>query len=143
MQALTKPKFFMPIHGEHKHLAANRELAKAMGMREDRIFVGEIGKVLELSATDARWNGVIPSGNTLIDGSGIGEIVSRGFVYVRESEELMDELRGIALDALNDSLRHKNVEWNQIKNNIKDDLAKFIYTKTKRRPMILPIIVNA
>ncbi len=179
MQVLTKPKFFMPIHGEYKHLAANRELAKAMGMREDRIFVGEIGKVLELSANDARWNGVIPAGNTLIDGYGIGdvgnivlrdrkhlaedgiiivvcaiaedirelvsgpEIVSRGFVYVRESEELMDELRAIAMDALNDSLRHKNIEWNQIKNNVKDDLAKFIYGRTKRRPMILPIIVNA
>lgn len=179
MQALTKPKYFMPIHGEHKHLAANRELAKSMGIPEDHIFVGEIGKVLELSSKDAKWNGTIPAGNTLIDGYGIGdvgnivlrdrrhlaedgiiivvcaisqeynelisgpEIVSRGFVYVRESEELMDEVRTVAADAVYDSLGHGISEWNQIKNNVKDDLSKFIYGRTKRRPMILPIIVNA
>lgn len=179
MQALTKPKYFMPIHGEHKHLAANRELAKSMGIPEDHIFVGEIGKVLELSSKDAKWNGTIPAGNTLIDGYGIGdvgnivlrdrrhlaedgiiivvcaisqeyselisgpEIVSRGFVYVRESEELMDEVRTVATDAVYDSLGRGTTDWNQIKNNVKDDLSKFIYGRTKRRPMILPIIINA
>jgi ribonuclease J len=179
MQALTRPQYFMPIHGEHKHLAAHRELAKSMGIPEDHIFVGEIGKVLEVSQKEAKWNGMIPSGNTLIDGYGIGdvgnivlrdrrhlaedgiilvvcaiseeynelisgpEIVSRGFVYVRESEELMDEVKKIAEDAIRDCLDRDISEWNQIKSSVKDDLSKFIYGKTKRRPMILPIILNA
>ena len=178
MLALTNPKYFMPIHGENKHLAANRELAKQMGVPATNIFVGEIGKVLEVSATDAKWNGTIPAGKVLIDGYGIGDvgnivlrdrrhlaedgiivvvcamsadgaglvsgpdIVSRGFVYVRESEELMDEVRQIAADAIEECLDRGYYEWNQIKNNVKDDLSKFIYQRTKRRPMILPIIMD-
>ncbi len=178
MLALTNPKYFMPIHGENMHLAANREIAKAMGVPATNIFVGEIGKVLEISATDAKWNGTIPAGKVLIDGYGIGDvgnivlrdrrhlaedgiivvvcamsadgagllsgpdIVSRGFVYVRESEELMDEVRQIAADAIDECLDRGYYEWNQIKNTVKDDLSKFIYQRTKRRPMILPIIMD-
>ena len=178
MLALTNPKYFMPIHGENKHLAANRELAKQMGVPATNIFVGEIGKVLEISATEAKWNGTIPAGKVLIDGYGIGDvgnivlrdrrhlaedgiivvvcamssdgagllsgpdIVSRGFVYVRESEELMDEVRQIAAEAIEECLESGYYEWNQIKNNVKDDLSKFIYQRTKRRPMILPIIMD-
>ena len=178
MLALTNPKYFMPIHGENKHLAANRELAKQMGVPATNIFVGEIGKVLEISATEAKWNGTIPAGKVLIDGYGIGDvgnivlrdrrhlaedgiivvvcamssdgagllpgpdIVSRGFVYVRESEELMDEVRQIAADAIEECLDRGYYEWNQIKNTVKDDLSKFIYQRTKRRPMILPIIMD-
>lgn len=178
MLALTSPKYFMPIHGENKHLAANREIAKQMGVPATNIFVGEIGKVLEISATDAKWNGTIPAGKVLIDGYGIGDvgnivlrdrrhlaedgiivvvcamsadgagllsgpdIVSRGFVYVRESEELMDEVRQVAAEAIEDCLDRGYYEWNQIKNTVKDDLSKFIYQRTKRRPMILPIIMD-
>ena len=178
MLALTSPKYFMPIHGENKHLAANREIAKQMGVPGTNIFVGEIGKVLEISATDAKWNGTIPAGKVLIDGYGIGDvgnivlrdrrhlaedgiivvvcamsadgagllsgpdIVSRGFVYVRESEELMDEVRQVAAEAIEECLDRGYYEWNQIKNNVKDDLSKFIYQRTKRRPMILPIIMD-
>lgn len=178
MLALTKPKYFMPIHGENRHLAANREIAKTMGMPADNIFVGEIGKVLELGANDAKWNGVIPAGKVLIDGYGIGDvgnivlrdrrhlaedgiivvvctmssdgagllsgpdIVSRGFVYVRESEELMEDLRRVAADAVDECFYRGYSEWNQIKNLVKDDLSRFIYQRTKRRPMILPIIME-
>ena len=178
MLALTKPKYFMPIHGENRHLAANREVAKTMGLPAENIFVGEIGKVLELSAKEAKWNGTIPAGKVLIDGYGIGDvgnivlrdrrhlaedgiivvvctmsadgagllsgpdIVSRGFVYVRESEELMEDLRCIAADALDEALDRGYGEWNQIKNLIKDALSRCIYQRTKRRPMILPIIME-
>ncbi len=178
MLALTKPRFFMPIHGENRHLAANREVAKSMGVPADNIFVGEIGKVLEVGTKEAKWNGTIPAGKVLIDGYGIGDvgnivlrdrrhlaedgiivvvctmsadgsellsgpdIVSRGFVYVRESEELLDDVRRIALDAIDECLDRGYTEWNQIKNLVKDDLSRFIYQRTKRRPMILPIIME-
>ncbi len=178
MLALTRPKYFMPIHGENKHLAAHRDLAKEMGVPAENIFVSEIGKVLEINCKEAKFNGTITAGKTLIDGYGIGDvgnivlrdrrhlaedgiiivvcamssdgdyllsgpdIVSRGFVYVRESEELMEEMRAIAYEALNDCLDRGATEWNQIKNTIKDVLAKFIYQRTKRRPMILPIIMD-
>lgn len=178
MHALTRPTFFMPIHGEYKHLAAHRELAKSMGMPETNIFVGEIGKVLEVGQDEAKWIGTIPAGNTLVDGYGIGDvgnivlrdrrhlaedgiiiivcaisqtmglvsgpdIVSRGFVYVRESEELMDEVRMIAGDTISECIDEGINEWAMIKSQVKDDLSKFIYGRTKRRPMILPIILEA
>lgn len=178
MHALTKPTFFMPIHGEYKHLAAHRELAKSMGMPETNIFVGEIGKVLEVGQDEAKWIGTIPAGNTLVDGYGIGDvgnivlrdrrhlaedgiiiivcaisqtmglvsgpdIVSRGFVYVRESEELMDDVRTIAGDTISECIDEGINEWAMIKAQVKDDLSKFIYGRTKRRPMILPIILEA
>lgn len=178
MHALTKPKFFMPIHGEYKHLAAHRELAKSMGMPEDHIFVGETGKVLEICGDEAKWNGMVTAGNTLVDGYGIGDvgnivlrdrrhlaedgiiiivcaisqsmglvsgpdIVSRGFVYVRESEELIDEVKTIAYETLTECLDNGINEWAIIKSQVKDDLSKFIYGRTKRRPMILPIILEA
>lgn len=178
MIALTKPKYFMPIHGENRHLAANREIAKSMGIPAENIFVGEIGKVLELSSKDAKWNGTVPAGKVLIDGYGIGDvgnivlrdrrhlaedgiivvvctmssdgtgllsgpdIVSRGFVYVRESEELMEDLRSVAAEAIDECFYRGYSEWNQIKNLVKDDLSRFIYQRTKRRPMILPIIME-
>lgn len=168
----------MPIHGEYKHLVAHREIAKSMGMPETNIFVGEIGKVLEVGQDEAKWIGTIPAGNTLVDGYGIGDvgnivlrdrrhlaedgiiiivcaisqtmglvsgpdIVSRGFVYVRESEELMDDVRTIAGDTISECIDEGINEWAMIKAQVKDDLSKFIYGRTKRRPMILPIILEA
>ncbi len=179
MLALTKPKYVMPIHGESRHLAANRGLAKYMGIPDKNIFLSEIGKVLEIDASGARWAGTVPAGKILVDGYGVGDvgnivlrdrrhlsqdglivvvatvdtderlllsgpdIISRGFVYVREAEELMEEVRSIAIDSLNDILYHEaKVDRMQLKKRVKDDLTKFLYNKTKRKPMILPVIMN-
>ena len=179
LQALTKPKYFMPIHGEYRHLAANRELALDMGIPDRNIFISDIGKVLEIDSKGARFGGVVPSGKVLVDGYGVGdvgnivlrdrrhlaqdgiiivvasidvearlmlsgpEIVSRGFVYVREAEELMDEAREIVADSINKSLLSRgSLDRMELKTKVKDDLSKFLYAKTKRKPMILPIIMN-
>ena len=179
MQALTKPKYFMPIHGESRHLMANRDLARYMGMKDKNIFLSEIGKVLEIDADGARFNGTVPAGKILVDGYGVGDvgnivlrdrrhlaqdglivvvatvdtderlilsgpdIVSRGFVYVREAEELMEEARQIAYEALLDALESgERVDRMQLKKYVKDDLTKYLYAKTKRKPMILPVIMN-
>ncbi len=178
MHALTKPKYFMPIHGEYKHMIAHKELAEYMGMPASDIFVSEIGKVLEIDEKGARWNGTIPSGKIMVDGSGVGDvgnivlrdrrhlsqdglivvvatvdidqrvivsgpdIVSRGFVYVREAEEMMEEVREISRTALDDCLWNGETEWNQMKTSVKDSVSKFLFQRTKRRPMILPVIMN-
>lgn len=178
MHALIKPKYFMPVHGEFKHLVRHKDLAVSMGERESDIFVMEIGQMLEIDENGAKINGIVPAGKVLVDGYGVGDIgnivlrdrkllsqdgiiivvatvdinglylvsgpdvVSRGFVYVRESEELMDEARNIAADALMHCLDNGVTEWNQLKNKVRDDLSKYLYAQTKRKPMILPIIMN-
>ena len=179
MQALLKPRYFMPVHGEYRHLNANRELAIEMGMDERDIFISDIGKVLELSASGAKFVGSVPAGKILVNGNSVGEIgnivlrdrrhlsqdglivvvasvdidarllisgpdvVSRGFVYVREAEELMDEIKGVAEKTIEDYLDHtRYADRTALKTKLKDDLAKYVYSKTKRRPMILPIIMN-
>ena len=179
MQALTKPKYFVPIHGEHRHLAANRELALDMGMSPDNIFISEIGKVLEIDAKGARFGGTVQAGNVLVDGYGVGDVgnivlrdrkhlsqdglivvvatidqdarllvsgpdlVSRGFVYVRESEPMMENVRQLAMDIIEKELdRGHRVDRILLKTKVKDDLAKYLYQQTKRKPMILPIIMN-
>ena len=179
MQALIKPTYFMPVHGEFKHLDANRRLALEMGMSPHHIFISDIGKVLEIDANGARFGMPVTAGKVLIDGYGVGDvgnivlrdrrhlsqdgiivvvasidanarlifsgpdIVSRGFVYVRESEELMENARKIVLRAIEDELECDGfVDRMQLKNRVRDDLAKFLYAQTKRKPMILPIIMN-
>ena len=179
MQALLKPRYFMPIHGEYRHLNANRELALEMGMAERDIFISDIGKVLELSAAGARFVGSVPAGKSLVNGNSVGEVgnivlrdrrhlsqdglvvvvagvdlgarllisgpdvVSRGFVYVREAEELMDEIKEVAAETIEKYLdRARMVDRVDLKIKLKDELSKYIYSKTKRRPMILPIIMN-
>ena len=179
MQALLKPRYFMPVHGEYRHLNTNRELALEMGMAERDIFISDVGKVLELSATGARFVGSVPAGKVLVSGNSVGEvgnivlrdrrhlsqdglvvvvagvdlnakllisgpdIVSRGFVYVREAEDLMEEIRGVAAESIENYLDHaRMVDRVAIKTKLKEDLSKYIYSKTKRRPMILPIIMN-
>ncbi len=179
LQALLKPKFFMPVHGEFRHLAANRELALDMGIPEENIFISDIGKVLELDRKSARFTGTVPAGKILVDGYGVGDvgnivlrdrrhlaqdglivvvasvdtearlllsgpdIVSRGFVYVRESEELMEEVRQIAADAIEQCLsRRGKVDRMELKNCVRDDISKFLYAKTKRKPMVLPVLMN-
>ena len=179
MQALTRPQYFMPVHGEYRHLAANRELALDMGMEDRNIFISDIGRVLEIDKKGARFAGTVPSGKVLVDGYGVGDvgnivlrdrrhlaqdglivvvasvdtdarlllsgpdIVSRGFVYVREAEELMEEAREIAADAINECLmRGERVDRMELKTHVRDDLSKFLYAKTKRKPMVLPVIMN-
>ncbi len=178
MQGLTRPRYFMPVHGEFKHMAANRDLAVSMGIPEANVFISDIGKVLEIDEEGARWGGTVQAGVVLIDGYGVGDvgnivlrdrkhlsqdglivvvatvdaasglrvagpdIVSRGFVYVRESEELMEEVRRIAVDAIDISLRRSGCDWYELKAAVKDDITKFLYARTKRKPMVLPIIMD-
>ena len=178
MHALTKPKFFMPIHGEYRHLMQHKELAEFMGMDPQNIFVCEIGQVLELDRNSCRRAGTVPAGRTLVDGYGVGDvgnivlrdrrhlsqdglivvvatvdpdqktllsgpdIISRGFVYVRESEELLEEAREISRQMLTEMLESGIMEWTQLKQHVRDALSKYLYSKTKRKPMILPVIMN-
>lgn len=179
MMALTRPKYFMPIHGEYRHLAANRELALDMGIKDNNIFISDIGRVLEIDVKGARFGGTVPAGKVLVDGYGVGDVgnivlrdrrhlaqdglivvvasidfeagllisgpdvVSRGFVYVRESEELMEEVRAIAAEAIEKCIDSgQAADRMHLKNCVKDDLSKFLYSKTKRKPMVLPVIMN-
>ena len=179
LQALTKPKYFMPVHGEYKHMAANRDLALQMGMDPRNIFISDIGNVLEIDKNGAKINGTVTSGRVLVDGYGVGDvgnivlrdrlllsqdglivvvatvssdggyllsgpdIVSRGFVYVRESEDLMEEMRETVMSTINECLSGKSrIDWYHIKGKVRDDLAKYIYSATKRKPMIIPMIMN-
>jgi ribonuclease J len=175
---LVKPAFFMPVHGEYRHLKQHANLAQALGMPAENIFISENGKVLELSSDSARINGSVTSGKVLVDGLGVGDvgnivlrdrkhlsqdglivvvlttekesglliagpdIISRGFVYVRESEDLMEEAREITKNALMKCDEKKRNDWGAKKSVIKDTLRDFLYEKTKRRPMILPIIME-
>ena len=179
MQALCKPRYFMPIHGESRHLAANRELALEMGMADRDIFISEIGKVLEIDANGARFAGVVPAGQVLVDGYGVGDVgnvvlrdrrhlsqdglivvvatvddehrlllsgpdvVSRGFVYVRENEPLMEEARQVVQRSLEIGLRSGDArDRMRLKTRVRDDLSKFLFQRTGRKPMILPVIMD-
>ena len=178
MQALTKPRYFMPIHGESRHLAANRELALEMGIADRDIFISEIGKVLEIDARGARYAGVVPAGQVLVDGYGVGdvgaavlrerkslsesgvitavavvdiknglilsnpEIISRGFIFVREAEELMEEMRLIARETLEACLDKRMTSRNAIKEAISRKLSDYLFRKTKREPLIVPILIE-
>ena len=175
---LLKPKFYMPIHGEYRHLYANKEIAEFMGIPSENIFITEVGRVLEVDKKHAQLAGSVPSGNVLVDGAGIGdigsvvlrdrrhlaedglvvavmtvdfyskyvisgpEIITRGFVYVKESEELMDEAREIFSQTLERAIKKNPQDRVQIKNAIRDELSKYLYKKTKRRPMVLPVILE-
>ena len=178
MQALTKPKYFIPGHGEQKHLRKHAGLAMAMGMPRENIFIGDIGNVLELSEEHMKQLPDVPAGDVLVDGLGVGDvgsivlrdrkhlsedglivavcsidaqsgkvvsgpdIVSRGFVYVRESEALMDEARDLVYNTLEECAREHVRDWSGMKQRIKDELSRFLYQKTRRSPMILPIIME-
>ncbi len=176
--SLLKPKYYMPIHGEYRHLYANKEIAEFMGISPDKIFVSDVGRVLEIGRRSAGFEGSVQAGNVLVDGSGVGDIgsvvlrdrkhlaedglvvvvvtidisdgiimsgpdiVSRGFVYVKESERLMAEARQIAASATEKALSKRTVDFVQIKNLIRDELSRFIFKETKRKPMILPVIMD-
>ena len=178
MQALTRPKFFIPVHGEQKHLRKHAGLAMAMGIPEENIFIGHIGSVLEIQEDGIKQLADAPAGSVLVDGLGVGDvgsivlrdrkhlaedgiivavctiegdtghvaagpdIVSRGFVYVRESEALMDEARKVVYNTLEDCAKHRVRDWSALKQNVKDELSRFLYRKTQRSPMVLPIIME-
>ncbi len=178
MLALTKPKFFMPVHGEFVHLASHRDLAISMGMDKKNIFLMKVGDLLEVSQKDAKINGSVPSGQVMVDGLGVGDvgnivlrdrkhlsqdglmvvvvtmeresgtivagpdIISRGFVYVREAEALMEEAKAVVTEALLKCEERHITGWSYIKGLIKDTLKNFLWQKTKRSPMILPIIME-
>ena len=175
---LTKPKFFIPVHGEFRHLKQHGELAVKLGMSPNNIIVADNGEVIEVCKDGIKKNGFVASGQVFVDGLGVGDvgnivlrdrkhlsqdgiltvvvtiqketgivvagpdIISRGFVYVRESEYLMDEAREIVKSALKECEEKHITEWSTIKSNIKDALRVFLYERTKRKPMILPIIME-
>ncbi len=178
MQALTKPKFFIPVHGEYKHLKKHCDLAVQMGMPRENVIIAEIGNVIESDGVTMKVVSQVPSGRVLVDGLGVGDvgsivlrdrkhlaqdgliiivigiekaenevvagpdIISRGFVYVRESEELFDEARNLLKNTLANCSYHEMREWNTLKGKLRDALSDYIYQKTKRSPMILPIIME-
>ena len=178
MLTLTKPKFFMPVHGEFKHLKKHAGIAKTVGIPESNIYIGEIGQVIELDGVSMKKVGTVTAGKVLVDGYGVGDvgsivlkdrkhlaedgliivvatieresgavmagpdIVSRGFVYVRKSEELMTEAKNVVKAAFRDCEDRGVTDWNNMKMSVKDELSGFIYRKTKRSPMILPIIME-
>ena len=178
IHALCKPKFFIPVHGEQRHLQIHAKLAKQMGMNPKNIIINDIGNVLELSGKTCKQGGTVPAGIVLVDGTGVGDvgsvvlrdrkhlaqdgmivvcvnlssqdgsvitgpdIITRGFVYVKESEELMEDLREVAMEAIERCQRKHIRDWTAIKSAIKNDLSGYLYKHTKRNPMILPVIME-
>ena len=178
LHSLVKPKYFIPVHGEQKHLRKHMDIALSLGMKRNNIFIGDIGKVVEVTDDYMKELPPVPAGKVFVDGLGVGDvgsivlrdrkhlgqdgliiivasldvydghvisgpdIVSRGFVYVRESEGLLDEVKERALNILEDCAERNIHEWGVIKNKIKDDVAKLILQKTRRSPMILPILME-
>ena len=178
MHNLVRPLFFMPVHGEFRHLIKHAEIAKSLGMPAENIVIGENGNVVELTPYSLKVNGKIPAGRLLVDGLGVGDvgnivlrdrrqlsqdgimivvvtldkegctvvagpdIVSRGFVYVREAEDLMEGARDKVAAALEQCQANGASEWSVIKSAVRDSLGRYLYEKTRRRPMILPIIME-
>ncbi len=178
MLSLTRPKYFIPVHGEYRHLYRHAALAERTGIKHNHIFIPEIGKVIELGQRFSQFTDTVPSGSVIIDGLGVGdvgqvvlrdrkllsqdglfivvvtlsaetgelvsgpEIISRGFVYMRESTDLLEAARRIILDIVEDCVKNKVTEWTTIKGRIKKALRGFLYDNTKRNPMILPVIID-
>lgn len=178
MHNLVRPKFFIPVHGEFRHLIKHASLAQSLGMPKENIVIAENGSVIELTRNSVGISGKIPSGKVLVDGLGVGDvgnivlrdrrqlsqdgimivvvtidkeschvvsgpdIVSRGFVYVREAEGLMDDARDRVQAALEHCEENGVSEWSAIKSTVRESLGRFLYEKTRRRPMILPIIME-
>ena len=176
--ALTKPKYFIPVHGEYRHLIAHGETAKSMGIPKENIFKLENGKVLEMDRNSAEFTGQVQAGVILVDGLGIGDvgnvvlrdrqhlsqdgliiivltmngatgeviagpdIISRGFVYVKESENVMEEIKNVVRHEVYKFELRGTKDWAVIKNAIRENLKDYIFVKTKRNPMILPIVME-
>ena len=178
IHSILKPKYFVPVHGEYKHLRKHILIAEEVGLEKEKSFILENGDVLSLSRKSACIAKKVQAGNILVDGSGVGDvgnivlrdrknlsrdgiinvivaiekeshaivggpdIITRGFVYVRESEELVNEIKQISYESIQKSIDNNLFKWSEIKNNIRNDIGSFIYSKTKRKPIIVPIIME-
>lgn len=177
MLSLVQPKFFIPIHGEKRHLIQHKEMSIKIGLKEENVFLLSNGDVLEVDKNEAKLAGKVPSGNILVDGLGVGdignivlrdrkhlsedglivvvipikdsekiadriEIISRGFIYVKESEELIDDIKAVVVESIEGFERRDMSQFNYIKNVIRDNLKAFLLEKTGRNPMILPIVLD-
>ena len=176
MHRLVRPKYFIPVHGEQKHLRKHAELAEFLGMDKQHIYIGDVGDTVEICDDYMKPVGTVPAGRVFVDGLGVGDvgsivlrdrkhlaqdglliivasldvydghvisgpdIVSRGFVYVRESEGLLDEVRKLGLSILEDCAEKNIHEWGAIKNRLREEISKLISQRTRRSPMILPIL---
>ncbi len=175
---IVKPKFFMPVHGEYRHLICHAKLAQKVGIPENNIIISQIGKVLELTPEKAKLNGSVTSGRVFIDGLGVGDVgnivlrdrkhlsqdglivivvtvshnitevvagpdvISRGFVYVRESEDLMETVKTIAKDTMDKCIAEGIKDWSTLKNEVRSNVFSYLSQTTKRHPMILPVIME-
>ena len=178
IHALCKPKFFIPVHGEQRHLQIHGKLAVQMGVAAKNVRIAEIGSVIEFTGKTCKLNGTVPAGKVFVDGTGVGDvgsvvlrdrkhlaqdgmivvcvnlssqdgsvitgpdIITRGFIYVKESEDLMEELRSVAMEAIERCGRKRVRDWTAIKTAIKNDLSGYLFKTTKRNPMILPVIME-
>ena len=178
IHTLVDPDYFMPVHGEYKHLKSHADLAKELGMAEDRIFIPETGHALEISSKKAQYGATVPCGQVYVDGYGVGdvgssvlkerkhlaedgmfivvfsvdlqermllsdiEIISKGFVYMREQESLVENVRALAKKTVLECFGHGNRDANSIKSKVKDAVASKLYSKTKKKPMVLPVLTD-
>ena len=178
MQKLVKPKYFIPVHGEQKHLRKHADLAMFLGMERKNIYIGDVGSVLEINEDYMKELPPVQAGKVFVDGLGVGDvgsivlrdrkhlaedgiiivvmtiekesgecvsgpdIISRGFVYVRESEDLMEEIKKQTTSVVENCLSGHSFDWTTLKTRVKNDVGNYLYVKTKRRPMILPIIME-
>ena len=178
VHALCKPRFFIPVHGEQRHLQLHGRLATQLGLPAKNVRIGEVGSVFELTGKTCKLSGTVAAGKVFVDGSGVGDvgsvvlrdrkhlaqdgmivvcvtissqdgglmsgpdIITRGFVYVKESEDLMEELRCVTLEAIERSTRKRMRDYTAVRTAIKNDLSGYLYKTTKRNPMILPVITE-
>ena len=178
MMSIVKPKYFIPLHGEQKHLMKHATLARQMGIPEENILITSNGSVIEVSEKELKSTETVQAGRVLVDGLGVGDVgsivlrdrkhladdgiiivavsidgithevvsgpdvVSRGFVYVKENESLINDINEQVCDILERCYIDNIRDWNTIKTRIKEKISRFVFTKTKRSPMILPIIME-
>ena len=178
IHTLTKPKYFMPVHGEYRHLKHHSDLAVKLGMDRENVFTLETGEVLELSKDEARANGKVPTGVIFVDGIGVGDvgnivlrdrrdlandgmvtiviainkdtytiaagpdIITRGFIYARESEDLINRIKDISREEIESCLEKNIIEWQVLKTSVRKSVEQLLYHKTKRRPIVFPIIME-
>ena len=178
IHALTKPRFFVPLHGEQRMLQIHSQLAQEMGMERNHVAIADNGSVIELTAKTLKINGSVPSGEVYVDGSGVGdvgavvmrdrkrlaedgmvvvvmpisahdgsllsqpEIITRGFIYVKESEDLMKELQNVALDAADSVSRKRGRDDGELKGAVKSAVSSYLFKNTKRSPMVIPVVTR-
>jgi ribonuclease J len=178
IHTLVHPKYFMPVHGEYRHLKHHKDLAKRLGMEEKDVFIMNTGDILQISEDEAKISGRVHTGRVFVDGIGVGDvgnivlrdrkylgqdgmvivvatieresysivagpdIITRGFVYAKEAEDMINKVRDIAREEIEKSLNNKQIEWYGLKTNVKSSIERFLYNETKRRPTIFPIIME-